>query len=264
MADRTVQLVLHYDGARFLGWQRQPAGRTVQGELERVFEQLMGVPTPVTGAGRTDSGVHARGQAAHVTVPQKWTAATLRRAANALLPDDLWVVASYDMAPDFHARYSATARRYRYYVGTDPEAESPFRRRYEWVVRWPLDVQALHESAAAIRGEHVFRGFAVRGTAPAHDHHRCHVTTARWDERARGEGYTFEIEANRFLHHMVRFLVATMVDVAAGRRTLASFLALLSANDNQSVSAPAPAHGLFLEHVTYPSSLYRDLNPATA
>jgi len=256
MADRTVQLVLHYDGARFLGWQRQPAGRTVQGELEQVFERLCGTPVPVTGAGRTDAGVHARGQAAHVVLSERWTTETTRRAVNALLPDDLWVAQTYEMHPGFHARYSALTRRYSYYVGTDPGTDSPFRCRYEWAVRRPLRATALHEAASAVLGEHVFRGFAVRGTAPEHDHHRCQVTTATWHERE--GGYVFEIEANRFLHHMVRFLVATMVDVALGRRTLASFVALLSADDNREVSAPAPAHGLFLDRVMYPRELYHD------
>src|SRR5215216_4533987 len=106
MSARTIQLVLHYDGADFAGWQRQPDARTVQGVLESVLERLCGRPVPVLGAGRTDAGVHARGQAAGVRVPEKWDAARLRRALNALLPDDLWVAEAFDMRPDFHARYS--------------------------------------------------------------------------------------------------------------------------------------------------------------
>lgn len=271
MADRTVQLVLQYDGARFAGWQRQPVDRTVQGELERVFERLLSTPTAVTGAGRTDAGVHARGQAAHVRVPDKWTPESLRRAVNALLPDDVWVAAAYAMDDRFHARYSATARSYRYVVGTDDGALSPFRRRYEWHPRWGIDAAALNEAAASVVGEHVFRGFAVRGTAPDTDDHRCIVTAARWHRRTHGDtggddgadGYVFEITANRFLHHMVRFLVGTMLDVAAGRRTLASFHALLRANDNRDVSPPAPPQALYLEHVVYPDDLYLDTVHAT-
>ncbi len=256
MVDRTLQLVLHYDGARFCGWQRQPTDRTVQGELERVFTQLIGSPVPVTGAGRTDAGVHARGQAAHVTVPPKWTPAIARRALNALLPDDVWVAAVHEMDPRFHARFSATARAYSYHVGTTEEAQSPFRRRFEWYVPMPLAPQLLHETAQIIMGEHAFRGFAVRGTAPDTDHHRCIVRSARWTPREHGGGWIFTIEANRFLHHMVRFMVGTTIDVASGRRSLDSFRELLAADDNLAVSPPAPAHALFLDRVTYPSDLY--------
>lgn len=250
MPDRTVRLVLQYDGTRFAGWQRQPDARTVQGELERVVERLFNAPTTVTGAGRTDAGVHARGQAAHVTVGDRWETPRLRRALNSLVPPDIWVADAADAPPGFHARFTATARRYTYYVGTDDASASPFRRPYEWAVRDPLDRAALDASAGALLGEHRFYGFAVRGTAPPGDEHRCTITVASWRERS--GGLEFVIEANRFLHHMVRFLVGTMVDVASGRRSLASFTALLDADDNRAVSPPAPAHGLFLDHVTYP------------
>lgn len=254
MPDRTVRLVLQYDGTRFAGWQRQPDARTVQGELERALERLFNRPASITGAGRTDAGVHARGQAAHLTVGERWETAKLRRALNSLIPHDIWVAAAADAPPGFHARYSATARRYTYYVGTDEASASPFRRPYEWGVRDPLDRGALDAASAVLLGEHRFYGFAVRGTAPAGDEHRCTVTTAFWRERS--GGLEFVIEANRFLHHMVRFLVGTMVDVASGRRSHASFTALLDADDNRAVSPPAPAHGLFLDHVTYPLQLH--------
>ena len=250
MPDRTVRLVLQYDGTRFAGWQRQPDARTVQGELERVLERLFGTPSGVTGAGRTDAGVHARGQAAHLRVGERWATAALRRAMNALLPSDVWIAEAADAPDGFHARYSATARRYTYYVGTDEASASPFRRPYEWGVGSLADRGALDDAARALIGEHRFYGFAVRGTAPPGDEHRCDVMRAEWRERA--GGLAFIIEANRFLHHMVRFLVGTMVDVARGRRTVASFTALLDAEDNRAVSPPAPAHGLFLDHVTYP------------
>lgn len=250
MPDRTVRLVLQYDGTRFAGWQRQPDARTVQGELERAVERLFNAPTTVTGAGRTDAGVHARGQAAHLTVGDRWETPRLRRALNSLVPPDIWVAEASDAPPGFHARFSATARRYTYYVGTDEASASPFRRPYEWGLRDALDRDALQAGADALLGEHRFYGFAVRGTAPPGDEHRCTITVASWRERS--GGLEFVIEANRFLHHMVRFLVGTMVDVASGRRSLASFTALLDADDNRAVSPPAPAHGLFLDHVTYP------------
>ena len=254
MSVRTVQLVLHYDGTAFAGWQVQPDRRTVQGEVERVLAGLCGQRIVAQGAGRTDAGVHARGQAVGVQVPGKWQASSLRRAVNALLPDDVWVAAAHEMRPEFHARYSATARRYAYYVGTDDAARSPFRRKWEWHVSRPIDRAVLHHSAHGVLGRHRFHAFAVRGTAPAHDDHTCEVTVAAW--RDRDQGLTFEVEANRFLHHMVRFLVGTMIDAAIGHRDPADLGRLLEAGTNDEVSPPAPPHALFLEGVTYPPELY--------
>jgi len=256
MAERTVQLVLHYDGSGFSGWQRQPEQRTVQGVIEHALERLCGQPTAALGSGRTDAGVHARGQAVGVRVHEKWTPDALRRALNAILPDDVWVAAAYEMRPDFHARYSAIARRYSYYVGTDDGSHSPFRRRTEYAFDFPLDRGKLRDTAAALVGEQSFRAFAVKGTAPQHDEHRCDVRRAEWREREDGSGMVFVIEANRFMHHMVRFLVGTMLDVGSGRRPPSDVPQLLQAADNQDVSPPAPAHGLFLDEVEYPSELY--------
>ncbi|OYV66947.1 MAG: hypothetical protein B7Z72_10445 [Gemmatimonadetes bacterium 21-71-4] len=188
-------------------------------------------------------------------LPERWSPAEVRRALNAVLPPDVWVAAAHEMRADFHARYSAMARRYNYYVGTDEEADSPFRRRYELALRRPADRGALDAAARQLEGDHCFRAFAVLGTAPADDDHRCTVHAARW--RDRSGGVVFEIEANRFLHHMVRFLVGTMLDIATGRRPLDDLGALLAAADNRRVSPPAPAHALFLDAVTYPPELYR-------
>jgi tRNA pseudouridine38-40 synthase len=252
--ERTVQLVLHYDGAAFAGWQRQPGQRTVQGVLEDALAQLCGSPVAALAAGRTDAGVHARGQAVGVRVRATWETPQLRRALNAVLPRDVWVAAAHDMRSEFHARYDATARRYSYYVGTDEDAYSPFRRRWEWPVHHTLDRAQLDEAASAIRGEHCFLAFAVRGTAPPSDEHRCLIHEAVW--RDRPGGLVFEIEANRFLHHMVRFLVGTMVDVASGRRAADSVSVLLTAPDNRDASPPAPPNALFLDAVRYPRDLY--------
>ena len=251
---RTVQLVLHYDGAGFAGWQRQSTARSVQGVLEEALTRLCGETTRAIGAGRTDAGVHARGQAAGVRIADRWTAANLRRALNAILPRDVWVAAAFEMREAFHARYSATARRYSYVVGTDDGANSPFRRTRELAYGKPLAREALDAAARELVGEHCFRAFAVRGTAPAHDEHRCIVHDSRW--RDREGGLVFEIEANRFLHHMVRFLVGTMLDVGSGRRDPASITALLGSSDNSEVSPPAPPHALFLDRVVYPPDLY--------
>jgi tRNA pseudouridine38-40 synthase len=254
MTARTVQLVLHYDGSAFAGWQRQPSERTVQGELEQVLARLTGGHVAALGAGRTDAGVHARGQAVGVRVPERWSAANLRRALNALLPRDIWVARAHEMRPEFHARYSALARRYSYYVGTDEDARSPFRRHTEWPFPRALDRSALDLATSVITGDHCFVAFAVRGTAPETDDHRCVVYSAAWRER--DGGLVFEIEANRFLHHMVRFLVGTLVEVASGKRAASTLEELLAASANDEVSPPAPAHALFLDRVTYPNDLY--------
>lgn len=258
MAERTLQLVLHYDGSAFAGWQVQPGQRTVQGELERVLARLCGAAVRVTGAGRTDAGVHARGQVAGVTVPEHWTAERLRRVMNAQLGGDVWIAAAHEMQPRFHARYDATARRYSYTVGLDAGAASPFRRRWELPWDRDLDRGLLDWCAERLQGRHAFYGFAVRGTAPSSDDHVCEVRLARWraGTRVDAQQLVFDVAANRFLHHMVRFLVGTMLAVASGARPKDDFTALLTAAANDEVSPPAPAAGLCLEHVEYPPDLY--------
>lgn len=254
MESRTLQLVLQYDGARFAGWQRQPDERTVQGVVEEALERLCGRHVAVLGAGRTDAGVHALGQSAGIRVTDRWNAAEMRRALNAVLPGDVWIAASYEMKPNFHARFSALSRAYRYLIGTDEEAESPFRKDRELAWRRPIDRQLLDDAAHLIVGDHCFRGFAVKGTAPETDNHHCNVYDAKWIERE--GGLAFLVRANRFLHHMVRFLVGTMLEVASGRRPLSEISDLLTAQDNHLVSAPVASHGLYLEKVEYPHELY--------
>lgn len=257
MPDRVIQLVVQYDGSDFSGWQVQPASRTIQGVLEETLSRLVGDAVRVTGAGRTDAGVHARGQAAGLAVAAHWTPQRIRRALNQQLPTDVWIADAHEMVPTFHARFSATARRYRYVVGLGHDACSPFRRRFH--TPWPADqpepdLAALEWCAGQVVGTHAFRGFAVRGTAPDTDDHVCAVHECQWS-RLPG-AYSLEIEANRFLHHMVRFLVGTMLDVASGRRPRADFTALLAAERNDDVSPPAPPGGLTLDRVTYPANLY--------
>ena len=254
MEMRTLQLVLQYDGARFAGWQRQPDERTVQGVLEDAMQRLCETHIAVLGAGRTDAGVHALGQSAGVIVPLKWTSNALRRALNAVLPRDVRVTAIHEMAPEFHARFSAVSRSYRYLVGTDEDAGSPFRAGRELAFFRPLDREILDHLATLLPGDHSFRGFAVKGTAPESDDHHCIVMHAEWVQRP--GGIAFVIRANRFLHHMVRFLVGTMLDVASGRRDIDVISRLLEAGDNHEVSAPAPPYGLYLEKVEYPKELY--------
>jgi tRNA pseudouridine38-40 synthase len=254
--------VIQYDGGGFAGWQRQPEDRTVQAEFEAVLERLMGRRTVATGAGRTDTGVHALGQGVSFQASERWVSqpAELRRALNALLPREIWVERVHLMRPGFDARRSATARRYRYLIGTDDAAASPFRRPYEWALggSHPLDVRALESAAAALVGEHSFRGLAAAGANTTH--YRCRVALAQWAPRAdiAGAGVMFTVEADRFLHHMVRFIVGTMVDIALGRRPPADFLHLLAAENNLAASPPAPPQGLYLEAVQYPPELFAE------
>lgn len=256
VTNRPFLAVLHYDGGEFIGWQRQPDGRTVQGELEAVLERLTGRHTPAVGAGRTDTGVHALGQGAGFFLPERWSAdpEALRRALNALLPRDVWAERVHLMKPGFHPRRSATARRYRYAIGSDDAARSPFRRRYEWALGRAPDIGRLQAAAGLLVGEHDFRGLCAAGAATPH--HRCRVALAEWAPRADGTGVTFTIEADRFLHRMVRFCVGTMVDIALSRRPPEDLSRLLTATDNRAASPPAPPHGLFLVAVRYPPDLY--------
>jgi tRNA pseudouridine38-40 synthase len=256
MPERVIQLVVQYDGTDFSGWQVQPAERTVQGVLEETLGRLAEVPVRVTGAGRTDAGVHASGQSAGVVLAEHWTPERVRRALNQQLPPDVWISEVFESAQTFHARFSATSRRYRYMVGLRNDRWSPFRRRFlhPWPAAQAPVRAALDWCAEATRGRHVFRAFAVKGTAPDDDNHECDVTHCAWKD-ADGD-IVLEIEANRFLHHMVRFLVGTMLEVASGRRPREDFPALLAADRNDEVSPPAPACGLSLERVNYPDHLY--------
>lgn len=245
--------VLQYVGHSFSGWQRQRTHRTVQGEFERVLERLVGRRVTTNAAGRTDAGVHALGQVVSFRVPARWEPAALQRALNALLPSEIWV-ARVGAAPEgFHARRHATARRYRYVVGCDAAARSPFRRPFEWALGQPLDGTLLAAAAAALLAEHDFRAFAAVGQRKPH--YRCRVTCSQWDARPNGEGFIFTIEADRFLHHMVRFLVGTMVDVGRGRRPPDDMPRLLGSTSNAETSPPAPPEGLYFVGARYPHPL---------
>jgi tRNA pseudouridine38-40 synthase len=253
---RTFLAALHFDGSGFVGWQRQPAGRSVQVEFERVLERLFARRAVAHAAGRTDAGVHAVGLAVSFPAPPSWSSSALRRALNALLPKDCWVESLHPMQPGFHARKSATSRRYRYDIGTDEGSASPFRRRFEWALGRPLDPAALRAAGTLLLGEHDFRAFAAKGEPKPH--YLCRLTRAEWEVRSEGRGLSFHVEADRFLHHMVRMLVGTMVDVGLDRRPLSDIEALLERGDNSETSPPAPPQGLYFVAATYPDALYAD------
>lgn len=248
-AANRLKLTLHYDGSGFLGWQVQREGRTVQGEVESVLARIFDAPTRVAAAGRTDRGVHATGQVISFEAPPRWSPERVQKAANALLPPDVWVERAESVSPRFHARFDATSRSYRYRVGLTPAARSPFHARWCWWVRRELDPGLLHGCAALLPGEHSFVAFAKAGQEERGD--RCIVYAAEWLEPGAG-WMEFGVTANRFLHHMVRYLVGTMVEIAAGLRGAGDFQRLLTATSALETSPPAPAQGLFLTGVGYP------------
>lgn len=245
--------VLHYLGHPFSGWQRQRSHRTVQGDFEQVLQRLAGHRVVTHAAGRTDAGVHALGQVVSFRMPGRWEPAALHRAMNALLPPEIWVVRVGPAPEGFHARRDATSRCYRYVVGCDAASHSPFRRSLEWALAQPLDRRLLDAAAAEFLGEHDFRAFAAVGQRRRH--YRCRVVVSRWDGRPDVEGFIFTIEADRFLHRMVRFLVGTMVDVARGRRPPQDIGRLLRSTSNAEASPPAPPQGLYLVGARYPQPL---------
>lgn len=252
--DRTFLMTLQFDGGGFAGWQRQPEGRTVQAEVEAVLGRLCSRPVTAHAAGRTDAGVHALGLGVSCTVPGRWEAAGLRRALNALLPDDCWVAAVREAVPGFHARTAATARRYRYEVGTDEGSRSPFRRRWEWALGRTPDLEVLRRAAGAVHGEHDFHRMSVRSSP--RPHYRCRIAQAEWTARADGTGVRFEICADRFLHHMVRMLVGTMVAMGLGERPETDMARLLAHDDAVRTSPPAPAEGLYFVSADYPATCF--------
>ncbi|RMH20354.1 MAG: tRNA pseudouridine synthase A [Gemmatimonadetes bacterium] len=226
----------------------QKTERTVQGVLEAALERLTGAPRPVIGSGRTDRGVHATGQVAAVTVPDRWDAGSLRKALNAVLPDDVWVAHAEAVPLEFHPRYDALRRSYEYRVGTSEQSRSPFHRRTCWPLGRELDRDALDAAAAALPGRHSFRAFARAGQPERGEY--CTVEEAAWS--AWGDlGVRFTITADRYLHHMVRYLVGTQVEIALGRRQVADLGRLLDDPDAGTTSPPAPPEGLFLTHVEY-------------
>ncbi|MFQ5746019.1 MAG: tRNA pseudouridine(38-40) synthase TruA [Gemmatimonadota bacterium] len=239
---------LHYDGTAFHGWQLQPDRRTVQGELEARLARLFDRPARAHGAGRTDTGVHAVGQEIAFESPPGWSADELRRALNATLPDDVWVEKLSPAGEGFHPRFSATGRRYEYVVSVGEDAASPVRRGRMWAHGAVSDPEALGRAAALAVGERHFEVFAKAGQPERGT--RCRVEEADWSRTAGGD-LRFLVVADRFLHRMVRYLVAAMMDVAGGRRSLDELASMLDGDTTHRPPEPAPACGLYLSGVRY-------------
>jgi tRNA pseudouridine38-40 synthase len=239
------RLLIEYDGAGFSGWARQPGARTVQASLEDALCTVLRVPAmPLTVAGRTDAGVHASGQVASYAAE-----AVDPRSLNALLPDDVAVLACEPAAAGFDARRDATSRGYRYRVLARRQRSALLAGRV-WHWPGPVDREALAACAAALPGEHDFTAFT-----PAETYHvrfRRRVLTAFWQPSpVDPDVLEFWIEADAFMRQMNRILAGTMIDVAAGRRTVESFVELLAGAPRTAAGRTAPAHGLCLVGVGY-------------
>ncbi|MBT3325870.1 MAG: tRNA pseudouridine(38-40) synthase TruA [Gemmatimonadales bacterium] len=244
-----MMLTLHYDGSEFHGWQLQPDQRTVQGELQAVLSRLADSPRTVLGSGRTDTGVHAVGQVASVDMPSKWTSAQLLRSLNATLPVDIWIDSVQRASSDFHPRYDAVARSYTYRVGIPRVTASPFHRGSCWALGEDLNLEILNAAAARFVGAHSFEAFAKAGQPERG--YDCVIADATWTPWE--FGVEFNVTADRYLHHMVRYIVGTSVDIARGRRPVQDIDLLLAGDSALTTSPPAPAEGLFLARVEYPS-----------
>lgn len=240
-----------YDGAEYHGFQRQNDAPTIQLALEQAIRAVTGADTTVTGAGRTDAGVHASGQVIAFDLPA-WghDAQSLLRAINARLPASI-ALQDIAPAPGFHPRFDALARRYGYTV-IRADARQPLLRGRAWqVIRpAPLDFEAMRAAAALFIGRHDFAAF---GQPPQGDNTEREVMISEWELQPGryGEHYQYTVEANAFLYHMVRRLVGVQVDVGRGRLSLAELAQILTGRDIARVRTLAPPHGLVLEAVRY-------------
>ncbi len=242
----TVRLTVEYDGSAFCGFQWQPHVRTVAGVLESTLARLFAEPVKIAAAGRTDAGVHASGQVVSFKTARAFPFDRLDRALNGTLPRDVAVRDAALAGDEFSARFSATERTYVYAVLDDPRP-SPLLARRAYRVWHPLDVETMRAAAALLRGEHDFCSFCAslpEGGITVRDVRRLEI------ER-RGDLVRIEIAANGFLHRMVRTIVGTLVECAAGRRSPAELPALLGARDRRAAGHTAPPHGLYLAGVRY-------------
>jgi len=243
------RLLVEYDGTRFQGWQVQQNGPSVQAALEAALAVALREPVAIVGAGRTDAGVHARGQVAHFDTDRGVDTHRLLASLGGLLPPAV-VVRAVEPAPDaFHARFDAVRRLYHYHVATAPRA---LDRLVRVALRPAPDVDAMNRAAFAVLGRHDFSAFCR--TRSETINRTCAVETARWVPDGRPGDWRFEVAADRFLHGMVRALVGTLLDVGRGRRPETALADALATRDRRAAGAAAPPHGLVLHHVGYPDS----------
>lgn len=260
---RNLRLLLAYDGSAFHGWQRQPGLRTVQACMEEALARITGEPAHLFGSGRTDAGVHALGQVAHLTTSCPIPAGNLLKALNDALPPEVRVLQTEDAPLGFHARYDSKSKLYRYRI-LQAAICPPFIWRYVWHYPYPLDRRGMAEAARAFLGEHDFTSFAVSAQAadddfgdPGAESERKSKSMIRrivssrvlWSERRRI--LVYEVEGSGFLHHMVRNIVGALVEVGRGAMEAGDMDRILSARDRTKAGPTAPARGLFLVHVEY-------------
>ena len=236
---------ISYDGTAYHGWQVQPNGHSVQAELQRCLSTLLREEIAVTGAGRTDAGVHARCMVAHFDFEQPIDEGQLTYKLNRILPRDISVQKVWEVANDLHARFSAVSRTYHYYIHTQKD---PFLRSYSCELHYSLDFAKMNEAAACLLQYEDFGAFCkshadVKTTL-------CQVTQARWVQQSSYSWY-FEISANRFLRNMVRAVVGTLIDVGRGRLTVEDFCKVVEGKKRTDAGESMPAHALFLEDVSY-------------
>jgi len=241
-----VKLTLEYEGTRYVGWQVQPNGPSIQAEVERALAALHGSPRRVTAAGRTDAGVHALGQVASFPEPSPLPLAAYVKGMNALLAADVAVRAASVEPDGFDARRSARGKRYRYRIVNGP-TRAPLSRLHSWQVFRPLDVAAMRAAAVPLVGRHDFAAFQAADCESAH----AVREVRRLELLADRDELAVVIEATAFVKHMVRNIVGTLVEVGLGRRQAASIPALLDGRDRTRAGRTAPPQGLCLEEVFY-------------
>ena len=243
----TYRMTVSYVGTGFSGWQIQPNGDTIQARLEAALGRILAHTTRVTGAGRTDAGVHARGQVAHFRATLKGPVDTLRGGLNALLPLEIRVERLTRTRPHFHARKDARGKHYRYQLLTVKKA-SPFDAPYVAVFPGAVpDVQRMRQGASVLLGRHDFAAFCGSGSAVK----TTVRTISRLDLARRGDTIRFDVEGDGFLRHQVRNVVGTLIELGQGRRSLATVRDLLQSRDRRQAGATAPAAGLCLMKVHY-------------
>lgn len=241
---RNFKLRIEYDGTDFHGWQKQPDLRTVQGVLEDAVETIFQKRVPVNGAGRTDAGVHAIGQVCNFVVETDRTAEQVGRAIAGVLPEDVKVRRADEVDIDFHSRFDAMSRRYVYYLRTEPTA---IGRRFAHVVSYPLEIDAMREAAGYLIGEKDFTSFTPTRSSDVPT--TCNVAEVVIDKK--DEVIAIIIQADHFLHHMVRIIAGTLIEVGRGRIPPEHMETILCKKDRTAAGPTIPPNGLFLVDVEY-------------